>query len=383
MKTKVLKWAFAIVISIISINPNYGCTIFVLTDSKTTLFFYNEDFSNPTTRIWFLPGGKEYYGVAYVGFDNDWAQGGLNTAGLAFDWVAGPQEQYVPDKKLLKARGNNPSERMLESCTTVEEAIAFYRKYQEPSFSNAKIMIADKTGASVIIGARDGQLHFDRSSQSRGLGYGEKVLAPLLAKTPKPSLSSGLSILQSCAQKGQYATKYSSVNDLRSGDIFLTSPGHTQAEIKLNLISELEKGGHYFDMPNLPDQLNKEPLVLRQGMKRFIYDGYPPITDSDPAIDLRFRTLFENSATGNLKEEEFTPELWKQIEPTQKDIQKEFKRLGKIQVFKLLERKEVNKEKSFLYIIEYETATVLQRFVLNDQNQLSVVKSEYWEQKVQ
>lgn len=220
MKTEVLKWAFAIVISLLSIIPNYGCTIFILTDSKKTLFFNNEDFSNPVTRIWFLPGGKEYYGVAYVGFDNDWAQGGLNTAGLAFDWVVGPQEQYVPDKKLLKARGNNPSERMLESCATVEEAIAFYQKYQEPSFSHAKIMVADKTGASVIIGARNGHLYFDRSNQSRGFGYGEKILAPLLAKIPQPSLSSGLPILQACEQKGQYATKYSSVYDLRSGDIF-------------------------------------------------------------------------------------------------------------------------------------------------------------------
>lgn len=103
-----------------------ACTIFVLTDAKRTLFFNNEDYSNPATQIWFIPGGKQYYGVAYVGFDNDWAQGGVNTAGLAFDWVAGFEDKYQADTKLIKLPGN-PSERMLESCSTVNEAIAFYK----------------------------------------------------------------------------------------------------------------------------------------------------------------------------------------------------------------------------------------------------------------
>ncbi|MBD0295806.1 MAG: hypothetical protein ICV84_11505, partial [Flavisolibacter sp.] len=167
---------FAFLIAIFLAIPAHACTIFVLTDSQRTLFFNNEDFSNPATRIWFLPASKGYYGVAYVGFDDNWAQGGVNTAGLAFDWVAGTKTDYVPDSKLRKIRGDNSSNRMLESCATVAEAIAFYQKYQEPGFSYASIMVADKTGASVVIGARDGKLFFDRSTKSRGFGYGEKAL---------------------------------------------------------------------------------------------------------------------------------------------------------------------------------------------------------------
>jgi hypothetical protein len=352
----------------------------VLTDSQRTLFFNNEDYSNPATRIWFLPASQQYYGVAYVGFDNDWAQGGVNTAGLAFDWVAGQKVAYVPDSKLLNVQGNNPSNRMLESCATVEEAIAFYQKYQEPSFSYARIMIADKTGASVIIGARDGKLFFDKSTTSRGFGYGEKALSEHLAKASTPSLQSGLPILQACKQEGQYPTQYSSIYDLRSGDIYLLS-SNEQREVKLNLLSELAKGGHYYDIPELTKGLKQAPLPLSRGMNRFLADGCPPIPDLEPTTTQRFRKLFENSYTGNLKAEEFSPELWQQIAPRLKEIAEEAKKHGKIVSFTLVERKEVEGQRNYLYLIEYEYATILQRFVLNDQNRLALVKGELWEWK--
>jgi penicillin V acylase-like amidase (Ntn superfamily) len=69
--------------------PVHACTIFVLTNTNRALFCNNEDWSETKTRIWFLPAGDGYYGAVYVGFDNGFAQGGLNTEGLAFDGVAG------------------------------------------------------------------------------------------------------------------------------------------------------------------------------------------------------------------------------------------------------------------------------------------------------
>ena len=50
---------------------------------------------------------------------------------------------------------------MLETCASVQEAIAFYQQNSEPSFSRARILIADKTGASVIVGAKDGYVGRD------------------------------------------------------------------------------------------------------------------------------------------------------------------------------------------------------------------------------
>src|SRR5690606_4133138 len=175
MKTSKPLWIFLLLLTIVA--PVYSCTIFVLTNEKQTLFFNNEDWSSPASRLWFVPAGKDYFGCAYLGFDNGWAQGGVNEQGLAFDWVAGFENSWNPDPALQRVIGN-PSERMLESCASVHEAIAFYKKYREPSFSTARIMIADKTGASVIIGVNEnGELLFDISTVSRGFGYGSKILS--------------------------------------------------------------------------------------------------------------------------------------------------------------------------------------------------------------
>jgi hypothetical protein len=183
-------------------TPVSACTIFVLTDGTQTLFFNNEDWFNPATRLWFVPAGKDHLGCAYLGFDNGWAQGGVNTAGLAFDWVSGFKEKYQPDPTLKAVRGN-PSERMLESCSTVEEAIAFYRAHFEPDFARSRIMIADRTGASVVIGANAGRLHVAPLRQSRGFGYGRIPLEEALAKSPEPTVANGTAILRACFQSGE------------------------------------------------------------------------------------------------------------------------------------------------------------------------------------
>jgi hypothetical protein len=380
MKRQLLQGVITLVLGTYLSATSVACTIFVLTDSEKTLFFNNEDYSNPATRIWFLPGTGGLYGTAYVGFDNDWAQGGVNTQGLAFDWVAGFQESYQPDAKLLALNGN-PSERMLESCATVEQAIAFYKKYREPSFSYARILIADKTGASVIIRAQNGQLFFDRSHQSRGFGYGEKALAPLLASNPTPSLQNGLPILRACSQQGEFATKYSSIYDLRTGDIFLVAPGKTETDVTLNLAQELGKGGHYFDLPALASQVSQPLKSLLPTQKRLLFDGFTPIASIDPALDQRVRQVLTSAALGNLQEENFSPEFWKLIAPEKEHLSQEMKKLGSLKSITLFEQANPTHPHLFLYGIEFENAWVLQRYGFDGQKRISSLKTEGAEAK--
>ncbi|MGV3773453.1 MAG: hypothetical protein ACO1QB_11165 [Verrucomicrobiales bacterium] len=62
-----IRLAFLVCLAALSCH---ACTVFLLTDSEKTMFFNNEDFSNPATRIWFVPGGSNFFGCAYVGFDD-------------------------------------------------------------------------------------------------------------------------------------------------------------------------------------------------------------------------------------------------------------------------------------------------------------------------
>jgi hypothetical protein len=261
----------------------HACTIFVLTDTNRALFCNNEDWSETKTRMWFLPAGEGHFGAVYVGFDNGFAQGGLNTEGLGYDWVAGFTDTWEPDPKLPTARGNS-GQRMLETCATVKEAIAFYQTHREPEFRRARILVADKTGASVIIGAKDGKLLVETESHCRGFGFGRQMLDPALAKNPKPTVANGFKILRECRQPGQYATKYSNIYDLKSGDIFLYPFPDRDDEVKLNLAAELKKGAHYYDMLQIQEQLAQAPRPLPLRMKRFPVDEFKPIPDKEPKV---------------------------------------------------------------------------------------------------
>jgi hypothetical protein len=201
-------------------------------------------------------GGR--YGRVYVGFDNGWGQGGLNTAGLSFDWVAGYVEKWEANPKLKRVRGN-PAERMLESCATIEEAITFFQTHWEPSFSYAKILIADRAGASVILGAHDGNLTIERMNRSRAVGYRGQLAEKMLADKPEPTLANAATILRGAIQEGQYATKYSNVFDLKTDDIFIYRFPDQVEPVKLNLAEELKKGGHFYDIPQLREQLGQKP----------------------------------------------------------------------------------------------------------------------------
>jgi len=240
--------------------PVHACTIFVLTDTNRALFCNNEDWKDPQTRIWFVPHSRGFssdtngYGCAYVGFGNGWGQGGVNIEGLAFDWVAGYKASWQRDPKMKSTKGN-PAERMLESCATVQEAVAFFQSHWEPSFSYAKILVADRTGASVIIGATDSQLDIKMVKESRGFGYGGQVVERMLAQDAAPTLANAAKILQAASQQGQYATKYSNVFDLKSGDIFLFRFPDQPDAVKLNLADELKKGRHGYDIPKAAEQV--------------------------------------------------------------------------------------------------------------------------------
>jgi hypothetical protein len=251
--------------------PARACSIFVLTDGRRVLFCNNEDWSNPRTKIWFVPGGPGRHGCVFVGFDDDWGQGGLNTEGLAFDWVAGFKEKWEPDPKKVMAKGNS-AQRMLETCSTVDEAIAFYEKHHEPSFAYGKMLVADRSGASAVIGATYGRLVAEKMKRSRGLGLGFGMrgdfVAKMVAEEPEPTSTNAAIILKAARQEGKYATKYSNVFNLKSGAIFVFRSPSRDDVVECDLARELKRGPHFYDIPSLREQLIQPLKPLTDEMKK-------------------------------------------------------------------------------------------------------------------
>jgi len=366
----------ALALLVVSTKSVLACTIFILTDETRALFCNNEDWFNPATRLWFIPAGHGHMGCAYIGFDNGWAQGGLNEKGLAFDWVAGVPEKYAIDPQLKPVRGN-PSERMLESCATVEDAIAFYRTYLEPDFRRSRIMIADRTGASVVIGARNGKLHFDRQHRSRGFGWANRQLEQELAKSPEPTLAASSAILRACVQPGDGGTKYSNVFDLKSAEIVLFPDPRRNDPVRLTLAAELAKGGHYYEVRRIRDQLLASPQALRNNMKRFFLDEFPPIADAEPQVTARVRRLLAEAEAGTMREADYAPEFWKKAVGTaQKKIQTDLQQLGPLVSLALVERRDESTRRSYRYVVEFTKARVLGRYVINAEDKVVLFQSE-------
>jgi hypothetical protein len=359
--------------------PVHACTIFVLTDTNRALFCNNEGSPNPNSRIWFIPAATSYYGAAYVGFDNGYAQGGLNTEGLGYDWVAGYKEKWEPSPNSQTFRGN-PSQRMLETCATVNDAIAFFRTHEYAGFARAKMLVADRTGASAIIGARDGKLQVVPGKPCWGFGHGKQTLELAIASDPDPTVANGFKILRDCRQPPPYPTVYANIYDLKSGTIFLYPFPGRDDEVKLKLTAELEKGAHYYDMPQIREELTQAPRPLPINMKRFPLDEYKPIPDKEPKITAHLRAMIQDAFNGTMHEEDYAAEAWKKAASKLKEIQDSAKLLGDLASMTLVERSDTNEFDSYRYRLEFAQATLVERFVFDRQNKLAsgLVEAVEW-----
>jgi hypothetical protein len=259
---KVITLFLASLISLATISdPLCACTIFKATKDGFTLVGNNEDWNDPDTKVWFLMPEEGVYGRVYFGFKNGWAQGGMNDQGLFFDWVAGFESDYKEDPKKKNFKGSL-SELILEKAATVEEALAVYSVYNERAFTKARIFLADRTGASAVVGFSKGKMMIDRREKGfQVLGAGYKTAASALKDSDAVSVETFCDLLKSTMQHFKYPTQYSNVYDLQKRVVYLCNFRHNKAVLKFSLDEELKKGNHYYDIPKIEEQL-KAPLQV-------------------------------------------------------------------------------------------------------------------------
>jgi hypothetical protein len=260
---------------------------------------------------------------------------------------------------------------MLETCATVEQAIAFYRGHQEPGFYRAKILVADRTGESVIIGAQEGKLQVEKSKTCRGFGYGERKLNTMLDESSQATVANGAKILRACMQKGMYATKYFNICD-----IFLYPSPEKDDQVKFNLKAELQKGGHYYDMPQIHQQLAQPQRALLPNMERFLLDKYKPIEDNEPKVTAHVRGMLQDLLDGTVHPDDFTAEVWKEVSPTLKETQVALKLFGKFNSLSLVGRSEEAGKRTYRYRLDFERGSILQNVVLDQEGKLASSETE-------
>jgi len=239
-----------------------ACTAFCAVDAGgRVLVGNNEDYSNPRTKLRFLPATPGTYGRMYVGFDDMWPQGGMNERGLWFDGFATPAVKATGSAGLPHFPGNIVDKAMAE-CATVEEVVRLFSQYNRGFLTRGVLMFADAGGDAVSIEpdaiVRKTRRHFVQTNfhQSRpqtGSADRRFSIATSMLERAGGDISVDLfrRILAETHQNGVSPTLYSNVYDLQLRTMYLYYFHDFDRVVTFNLSEELQKGERVLDIPAL------------------------------------------------------------------------------------------------------------------------------------
>ena len=290
MKKSAILLAAGLLIS--AFDPALGCTTLFTFDGESAFVGFNLDYSNYNPRIWFVPASDGCYGRFCFGFDANYriAEGGMNEKGLFIavnalnadaGWKSDPSlkdweewegwfETGVPDG-------------ILAMCATVDEAVRVFSEYNLFTLNRVKFLVADRTGASVVIEwSRDGLIftgrpdNFQVSTNFVTSNYTRneypcgryKVAEQILSNNDdRESIDKLRAALSAAHLEFQTPTVFSTICDIGTGDILIYYFHNYEEVVELNLNEELEKGGSRFEVDSLFSVRPYVADVYRQHMR--------------------------------------------------------------------------------------------------------------------
>ncbi|WP_422084083.1 carcinine hydrolase/isopenicillin-N N-acyltransferase family protein [Ulvibacterium sp.] len=133
----------------------HACSVVYYMDPGTGKIYVanNEDYwYDVDAYIQIVPKSKKELARLWYGWDN-FAQGGINEAGLFFDGAVTPEQPRIKGSKKIKG---NLGDDILATCKTVQDAIALIEK-RKIALPDAHIMFGDATGNAVVVEWLDGE----------------------------------------------------------------------------------------------------------------------------------------------------------------------------------------------------------------------------------
>jgi len=239
----------------------FACSMFSKTVNGKTLVGNNEDWKDPDPVIWIQPGEGEKFDCMYVGYDDYFPQGGMNEAGLCFDGFA---TKFKPiDKSLDKpAYQGILIMHVMETCSTIDEVITEFDKYELGFLDNAMLMFVDKTGDSVILEGDDyirksGDFQIITNFYQSEVKDGEKTgcirYDNLLKKLPEleVTIDDFAQALATTHQEGKYSTQYTNIFDPNKLEMYLFRFHDYTNYLTFDLKEEVKKGRNIIEMKDV------------------------------------------------------------------------------------------------------------------------------------
>jgi choloylglycine hydrolase len=243
---------------LLNIHTVFGCLILFITNGKEVFVANHEDWYAQDAEVTFIPATGNKKGMLYFDFASEGtAQGGMNTAGLFFDGTATPKAPY-PANQSKKDCNCYIWTKILEECTTVEEAIKYVQEFMIPEIEQIHVLFADSLGHSAIIGVYEGKLQVHRNTHNYQLLTNFNITNPAYGGEPvcrryttaeamlKADSSASVENLKAILAKThqENLTVYSNIYNLTRREVYVYSKTNFTARVKLNLDEELKKGKH-------------------------------------------------------------------------------------------------------------------------------------------
>ncbi|WP_430909321.1 carcinine hydrolase/isopenicillin-N N-acyltransferase family protein [Maribacter sp. 2-571] len=143
----------------------FACSVFYYIDEATGNIYAvnNEDYFYDTDAyIQVQPAKGKKFARLWYGWD-DFAQGGINEKGLFFDGAVTPGQERP---KGYKGPKGNLGDRILASCGTVAEALAYLER-KKIALDNAHMMFGDRLGNAVVVEWVNGKRNIVRIKENR------------------------------------------------------------------------------------------------------------------------------------------------------------------------------------------------------------------------
>lgn len=288
----------------------FACTIFNVSNGEQILIGNNEDWRHSDSNVKFIPASKNKFGRVYFGFGKScrYVFGGINDKGLFYDLASVRKRDDIIFDPQQKIVDNEIYEKMLETCSSIDEAIALLKRYNINGLKRHHIMIVEKTGKSVIVEWGADSLSIVRKSKdyqimtnfnntlsklnSRQPGGRYKLVEEQIEKSDNISVDDVRLILETVKNSGMdYPTVYSNIYDLTNNEIYLYHNHNFDEYLKIDINKQLDKDIQSFYIPLIFSNLAlKEPSFVAENKVELKWKG-----NAD-----RYKLFISNSPDFNL-----------------------------------------------------------------------------------
>ena len=238
-------------------QPVMGCSMYKLTKNGKTIVGNNEDWTSPNGQFWFEQGDEDRYGVMYMGFLDDFAQGAINEAGLVFDGFWEPYLEVKDVEGKLEIPIGDALKWVMQTMESVEEVQSYLQTINLTILENGQLVFVDKSGSYLVIEGDEmfmgdeaektfSNFYYSQieSLDEVGLPYFQNGQSFINKTTSESTLDYCSEAMAQFSQSNLVPTQYTTVYDLSTLTVRVYLFHDYTNSVEFNLSEELQKGDH-------------------------------------------------------------------------------------------------------------------------------------------